>query len=263
MFLQIYIMHHHAVLHNVACIPGMPYTRNPFTLATHFQPRSINLAFVLDMQHLGYAPKKSWKKPPFQSKPPSPKQNMFLWLQWCIRFFKQFLTPKYPGLGGVNTWPAVAVFHRQRSRESHRHVCLATWFIEIGSQGRDGSVGFSPAVQQHGHGLVLVFSVWHQLFVLPPSWKTKFGGVDLKEFCSSWLELNISWSDAIGFGMNRGLGFFHIGGGKREKNNLCPWIERVRVWSVWKKFQETLARERERELEGQEVEWRKSRGHSR
>ena len=69
--------------------------------------------------------------------------------------------------------------------------------------------------------------------------------------------VEISWSDGIRFGTTRGLGFFSISAVGRGRRNLFPWIERVRVWSVWKSFRRLL---QERELEGSEVDWRKSRG---
>ena len=72
--------------------------------------------------------------------------------------------------------------------------------------------------------------------------------------------VEISWSDGIAFGITRGLGFFFISAVGRGRRNLFPWIERVRVWSVWTSFRRLL---QERELEGSEVEWRESRGHSR
>lgn len=85
-------------------------------------------------------------------------------------------------------------------------------------------------------------------------------GVWLKGVLFKLVGVEISWSDGIRFGTTRGLGFFSISAVGRGRRNLFPWIERVRVWSVWKSFRRLL---QERELEGSEVEWRESRGHSR
>lgn len=80
------------------------------------------------------------------------------------------------------------------------------------------------------------------MFVLLRSWKTEFRGLTQR----SLVQVGWSWNKLVRRHCvwNNQRVRVTISAVGRWRRNLFPWIERVRVWSVWKKNPETLARER-------------------